>query len=101
MSCSNDIARRVWNEKVFGIKSFTEEQAFEIALLRIGWWLKCKWPFAIASISESLAHPELCSTKIVKKARPPPGNKSCPAFLAEKRFAQLLWIAEHKEGKVG
>ncbi|KAK8617356.1 hypothetical protein V6N13_080273 [Hibiscus sabdariffa] len=29
------------------------------------------------------------------------GNKPCPAFLAEKRFAQLLWIAEHKAGKVG
>ncbi|KAL4298144.1 hypothetical protein GQ457_12G026210 [Hibiscus cannabinus] len=66
------------NEKVFDNKSLTEEQVFEIAILRIGWWLKCKWPCAITSISEFLAHPELCSTKFVKKARPLPGSWVAP-----------------------
>ncbi|KAL4333211.1 hypothetical protein GQ457_07G031190 [Hibiscus cannabinus] len=40
--------------------------------------IKCKWPFAFVSISDFFVHPELCSTKIAIKSRPPPGSWVAP-----------------------
>ncbi|GMJ13841.1 hypothetical protein like AT4G29090 [Hibiscus trionum] len=67
------------NERVFSNKSLPIDQIFDLAVLRIGHWAKCKWPNAIASLSDFRRMPNEARVLPTPTGRPKSGSWEPPS----------------------
>ncbi|KAK8643868.1 hypothetical protein V6N13_013145 [Hibiscus sabdariffa] len=47
------------NDVVFNSSSYDEKKVYEVAILRVGFWCKCKWPSSTYSLNEFVRNPAL------------------------------------------